>query len=178
MSVTLPVRSFGCMIGANSTFLKTMGYSRSDVEERKLIWQTLIPPEYNYVSRREVEKFLATTVCQVHSDKKEALHVLCHCTVPHNRCIYAAMKHFSYMVVCKAFCGSRLFVRYIGEFPEDHRVEGGSFVFPVEVTCFKCKHRDMYGVLDLKVGITPERPPYKTNLLETTEEVNAREARD
>lgn len=96
-----------------------------------------------------------------------------------NRCINAAMKHFSYMVVCKAHCGSRLFVRYIGEFPDDHRVEGGeSFVFPVQVTCFKCHHQDMYGVLDLRVGITPERPPYKTNLMESTDEVDARKARD
>lgn len=87
------------------------------------------------------------------------------------------MKHFSYMVICKDNCGSRLFVRYIGEYADDHRVEGGSFVFPVEVTCFKCHHRDMYGASDLRVGITPERPPYKTDLMETTEEVSAREVR-
>ena len=88
------------------------------------------------------------------------------------------MKHFSYMVMCKGQCDSRLFVRYIGEFADDHRIEGGTFVFPVEVTCFKCQHRDTYGADDLKVGVTPQRPPYKTDLMKTTEEVTAREARD
>ncbi len=50
----------GCMIDANDTFLKLMGYSRSQVEARELNWQTLTPPEYMDVSRAEVEKFLVT----------------------------------------------------------------------------------------------------------------------
>jgi len=50
----------GCMVDANDTFLKLMGYSRSDVEARELRWQNLTPPEYMDVSRAEVEKFLAT----------------------------------------------------------------------------------------------------------------------
>jgi PAS domain-containing protein len=37
-----------------------MGYSRSDVEDRKLFWQNLTPPEYMGVSRAEIQKFLAT----------------------------------------------------------------------------------------------------------------------
>ena len=50
----------GCMVDANDTFLKLMGYSRSQVEARELTWQKLTPPEYIDVSRAEVEKFLAT----------------------------------------------------------------------------------------------------------------------
>ncbi len=50
----------GCMVDANDTFLKLMGYSRSEVEARELTWQKLTPPEYIDVSRAEVEKFLAT----------------------------------------------------------------------------------------------------------------------
>jgi PAS domain S-box-containing protein len=50
----------GCMMDANDTFLKLMGYSRSQVEARELNWQNLTPPEYMDVSRAEVEKFLAT----------------------------------------------------------------------------------------------------------------------
>ena len=50
----------GCMVDANDAFLKLMGYSRSDVDERKLNWQNLTPPEYMDVSRAEVEKFMAT----------------------------------------------------------------------------------------------------------------------
>lgn len=50
----------GAMVDANKTFLDLMGYSRSDLEERRLFWQNLTPPEYLDVSRAEVEKFLAT----------------------------------------------------------------------------------------------------------------------
>jgi two-component system sensor kinase FixL len=50
----------GAMIDANKTFLDLMGYDRSDLEERRLFWQNLTPPEYLEVSRAEVEKFLAT----------------------------------------------------------------------------------------------------------------------
>ncbi len=50
----------GCMVDANDTFLKLMGYSRSEVEAHELNWQKLTPPEYMDVSRAEVEKFMAT----------------------------------------------------------------------------------------------------------------------
>jgi two-component system sensor kinase FixL len=50
----------GTMIDANATFLKLMGYSRDEVDERKLHWQTLTPPEYMEISKAEVEKFLLT----------------------------------------------------------------------------------------------------------------------
>ncbi len=50
----------GCMVDANDTFLKLMGYSRGEVEARELTWQKLTPPEYINVSRAEAEKFLAT----------------------------------------------------------------------------------------------------------------------
>jgi two-component system cell cycle sensor histidine kinase/response regulator CckA len=50
----------GCMIDANETFLRMMGYSRSQVEAQELTWQKLTPPEYIAISRAEVEKFMAT----------------------------------------------------------------------------------------------------------------------
>jgi len=50
----------GCMIDANKTFLRMMGYSRSQVEARELSWQKLTPPEYIDISRAEVEKFMST----------------------------------------------------------------------------------------------------------------------
>jgi PAS domain S-box-containing protein len=50
----------GTLVDANDTFLKLMGYSRSDVEARDLSWQKLTPPEYMDVRRAEVEKFLTT----------------------------------------------------------------------------------------------------------------------
>lgn len=50
----------GNMVDANDTFLRMMGYSRSDVEQRRLNWQTLTPPEYIDVSLAEIAKFNAT----------------------------------------------------------------------------------------------------------------------
>ena len=50
----------GRLVDANDTFLKMMGYDRSDVEGRELTWQKFTPPEYHELSRREVEKFMAT----------------------------------------------------------------------------------------------------------------------
>jgi len=50
----------GCMTDANETFLKMMGYSRREVEERQLTWQKLTPPEYVEVSLAEIRKFQAT----------------------------------------------------------------------------------------------------------------------
>jgi PAS domain S-box-containing protein len=50
----------GCLVDANETFLKLMGYSRQDVEARTLTWQKLTPPEYMEVSAAEVRKFMVT----------------------------------------------------------------------------------------------------------------------
>lgn len=50
----------GHMVDANDTFLKMMGYTREDIEARRLTWQELTPPEYIDVSQAEVRKFLAT----------------------------------------------------------------------------------------------------------------------
>lgn len=50
----------GCLVDANDTFLRTMGYSRQDVADRVLTWQTLTPPEYYAVSLEEVRKFQVT----------------------------------------------------------------------------------------------------------------------
>ena len=50
----------GAMVDANATFLDLMGYSRSDIEERRLFWQKLTPPEYIDVSLAEIEKFQST----------------------------------------------------------------------------------------------------------------------
>ena len=52
--------STGCLVDANDAFLTLMGYSRDDVEARTLTWQKLTPPEYQELSRAEVQKFMAT----------------------------------------------------------------------------------------------------------------------
>lgn len=50
----------GHLVDANHAFLDLMGYSREDVEERRLTWQTLTPPEYIAASEAEVRKFRET----------------------------------------------------------------------------------------------------------------------
>jgi len=50
----------GCIVDANDAFLKLTGYTRAEVEQRKLMWQNLTPPEYMDVSRAEIEKSMAT----------------------------------------------------------------------------------------------------------------------
>ncbi len=50
----------GCLVDANDTFLKLLGYSRSDLDARDLTWQKFTPPEYHEVSRAEIKKFQAT----------------------------------------------------------------------------------------------------------------------
>jgi PAS domain S-box-containing protein len=50
----------GRLVDANDTFLKLMGYNRSDVEAQELTWQKFTPPEYHEVSRAEIRKFMAT----------------------------------------------------------------------------------------------------------------------
>lgn len=47
----------GCLVDANDTFLKMMGYSRREVEARELTWQKLTPPEYMDISLAETQKF-------------------------------------------------------------------------------------------------------------------------
>ncbi len=49
----------GRMTDANDTFLKLMGYSRSDIEAAQLTWQKLTPPEYLEASLAELRKFAA-----------------------------------------------------------------------------------------------------------------------
>ena len=45
----------GCLIDANDTFLKIMGYSRNEVEAHELSWQKFTPPEYVDVSLAEIK---------------------------------------------------------------------------------------------------------------------------
>ena len=49
----------GRMTDANDTFLKLMGYSRSDIEAGQLTWEKLTPPEYLEASLAELRKFAA-----------------------------------------------------------------------------------------------------------------------
>ena len=49
----------GRMTNANDTFLKLMGYSRSDIEAGQLTWEKLTPPEYLEASLAELRKFAA-----------------------------------------------------------------------------------------------------------------------
>lgn len=62
----------GCLVDANDTFLRFMGYTRSDVEARSLTWQRLTPPEYIDLSLAEVRKFMETG--RVGPYEKEYLH--------------------------------------------------------------------------------------------------------
>jgi PAS domain S-box-containing protein len=50
----------GCLVDANNTFLKMMGYSRADIEARNLTWQKFTPPEYHEMSLLEINKFQET----------------------------------------------------------------------------------------------------------------------
>ncbi len=50
----------GVLINANDSFLKLMGYTRSEVEARELTWQKLTLPEFFEISQEELRKFEAT----------------------------------------------------------------------------------------------------------------------
>lgn len=50
----------GYMTDANETFLNLMGYSRQDLDARKLTWQKLTPQEYHDLSLAEMQKFKET----------------------------------------------------------------------------------------------------------------------
>ncbi len=49
----------GCLVDANETFLKMMGYTRADIASRKLTWQKFTPREYHDVSLAEIRRFHA-----------------------------------------------------------------------------------------------------------------------
>lgn len=49
--------SRGVLVDANDHFLKTMGYSRDEVQAGSLTWQRLTPPEYIERSLAEMERF-------------------------------------------------------------------------------------------------------------------------
>lgn len=50
----------GTLIDANDTFLHMTGYTRADVQKRKLTWRKLTPPEWVGSSEQQVEKLAAT----------------------------------------------------------------------------------------------------------------------
>jgi PAS domain S-box-containing protein len=62
----------GTLVDANNTFLKLMGYTRRDLEERSLTWQKLTPPEYFELSDAEFRKVQARG--RVGPYEKEYLH--------------------------------------------------------------------------------------------------------
>ena len=47
-------RSSGILIDANETFLKESGYTRDDIESRRLTWRTMTPPEFVDVSLEQM----------------------------------------------------------------------------------------------------------------------------
>lgn len=49
--------SSGCLVDANDTFLRTMGYSRHELEAGELTWQRFTPAEYHERSLAQVELF-------------------------------------------------------------------------------------------------------------------------
>ncbi|WP_298359167.1 PAS domain S-box protein [Rhodoblastus sp.] len=62
----------GLLTDANETFLKMLGYSRSDLEAGELTWQKLTPPEHHAASLAELEKFKVSG--RVGPYEKEYLH--------------------------------------------------------------------------------------------------------
>ena len=52
----------GEVTGANNAFLDLTGYTRDDLEARRINWMTLTPPEYAHLDRRCLEQIDATGV--------------------------------------------------------------------------------------------------------------------
>ncbi len=50
----------GTLIDSNDTFLAWSGYSREELAERKLTWETLTPPEWHAASRTQLERLAAS----------------------------------------------------------------------------------------------------------------------
>lgn len=50
----------GTLIGANDVFLRITGYTRAEVEARKLHWRDLTPPEWVKTSEEQMETFATT----------------------------------------------------------------------------------------------------------------------
>lgn len=50
----------GSLVDANDTFLRMMGYDRRDMDERRITWQTLTPPEFIEVSLAEITRLRRT----------------------------------------------------------------------------------------------------------------------
>jgi PAS domain S-box-containing protein len=62
----------GTPIDANDAFLKMTGYSRQDVESRKLHWQTMTPPEWLAKSKAQMDLLAQTG--RIGPYQKEYLH--------------------------------------------------------------------------------------------------------
>jgi PAS domain S-box-containing protein len=54
------IDSQGALVGANDAFLKMTGYSRADVNNRKLTWRIMTPPEWVQSSEEQFKKATAT----------------------------------------------------------------------------------------------------------------------
>jgi PAS domain S-box-containing protein len=53
----------GNLLGANDLFLNMIGYSRLDLEQGRLSWKDITPPEYAAVDERAIAELLATGNC-------------------------------------------------------------------------------------------------------------------
>jgi len=77
----LYTRFDGVITEANDLFLDMIGYSRDDLEEGKISWVEMTPPEYNDVSQTALAQLRETGVCQTFSKEYwrkdgERVHVL------------------------------------------------------------------------------------------------------
>ena len=64
--------SSGRLVDANDTFLKTLGYSRHELQSGELTWQRFTPPEYHERSLAQLERF--RKLGRIGPYEKEYLH--------------------------------------------------------------------------------------------------------
>jgi len=60
----LYTRFDGVITDANEAFLEIIGYTRSDLEMRKISWVDMTPPEYAEVSQLALRQLRATGICE------------------------------------------------------------------------------------------------------------------
>lgn len=50
----------GCVYEANDVFLKMIGYTKKDLKNKKIHWDTMTPPEYSKIDKEKINELLTT----------------------------------------------------------------------------------------------------------------------